>query len=75
MKENFFGEKIKSKRKEKGKSQDEIAYVVSCSQGTICNLETGKRQPTLELAVKLSMAYEIDITDLYDASKIKIEII
>ena len=73
MEEKTFGKKLKENRKAKKKSQEELAYVVSVSQGTISNWEKDKREPTYPDIIRLTMALGVNTTDLYDVSKIKIE--
>lgn len=75
MADKTFGKKLKEKREEKRKSQEEVAYVVSVSQGTISNWENDKREPTYPQVIKLTMALGINTTDLYDINNIKIEMI
>lgn len=56
---------IKSKRKELGISQNELAQLCSVSRQTINAIENNKYDPTLQLAFKISEALETRIDILF----------
>ena len=58
-----LGRVLRSQRKEKGLSQEELAHRVGLDRTYISLLERGLRQPTLGTIVKISSALEIPPED------------
>lgn len=54
-----FGEVLRTVRKERGLSQEALAYRVGVEQTEISKLETGKLQPSSERLRKLAEALEV----------------
>lgn len=54
-----IAEKIKTKRKESGLSQKEIAKITNISQNYISQIENGKSQPTADIIKEICNALEI----------------
>jgi DNA-binding XRE family transcriptional regulator len=52
-------------RKYRGMTQAELATASGLSQGAIAQIETGKRNPTVETARKFANALNCDIDDLF----------
>lgn len=52
-------------RKEKGLSQEEFAKIVSVSRQTISSIETGKYNPSLELAFIISDFFGKTIEEIF----------
>lgn len=52
-------------RKYRGMTQVELASSSGLSQGAIAQIETGKRNPTVETARKLATVLNCDIDDLF----------
>jgi DNA-binding XRE family transcriptional regulator len=52
-------------RKYRTMTQAELATVSGLSQGAIAQIETGKRNPTVETARKIANALNCDIDDLF----------
>ena len=68
--------KIKEERKKKNLSQYELADIVSVTQGTIHQLETGIiKEPNVYLVLKIAMVFEKNATYFLDSEKLKIELI
>lgn len=58
------GKHIKSIRKEKNLTQDELAERLHCTRQTISNYETGKSEPGIEILIELAEVLEVEINDL-----------
>ncbi|MDR3090787.1 MAG: helix-turn-helix transcriptional regulator [Clostridiales bacterium] len=56
---------IKTKRKELGISQREMAYLLGISQSFLTFLETGKRVPSFKTAKRLLSILNCDWTEFY----------
>lgn len=56
---------LKEVRKEKGYSQQQLAYEVGVSRNTISSIETGQFNPTAKLALILCIALEKKFEDLF----------
>lgn len=52
-------------RKEKGLSQEEFAKAVRVSRQTVSSIETGKYNPSLELAFVLSEFFNLPIEEIF----------
>lgn len=59
----IFGKKLKELRKENNLTQLELAKILDVSKTTICQWETSKQEPSLEIISKL--AYYFDVTTDY----------
>lgn len=59
MAEKTFGALLQELRKEKGLSQEELAYQCSLDRTYISLLETGRRIPTITTLFKVSAALDI----------------
>jgi transcriptional regulator with XRE-family HTH domain len=58
-----FGEFIKTKRLQLNLAQWEVGAMAGLSQGYVCKVENGEREPTLTVALKLCDALNLDIND------------
>lgn len=56
---------IKELRKQRGMTQKQLAELVCTSQSAIANYENGKRQPNMEMALKISIALEVSLDQLW----------
>lgn len=56
---------IKTLRKEKGITQDELAMAVGVTRQTIISLENGKYNASLQLAHKISKYFEKRIEEIF----------
>ena len=57
--------RIHELRKEKGIQQAELAELVGVRRETIGNLENGKYNPSLKLAMDIAKAFENPIEDIF----------
>ena len=58
-----FGEFIKFRRLQLNLTQYEVAAKAGTSQGYICKVENGEREPTVTLALKICDVLGLDIND------------
>jgi len=58
-----FGEFVKSGRLRLGLTQHEVAALAGTTQGYVCKVENGEREPTVTLALKLCEVLNLDIND------------
>ena len=56
---------LKSIRKEKGLSQNDLAELVGVSRNTISSIETGQFNPTAKLALILCIALDKKFEDVF----------
>jgi transcriptional regulator with XRE-family HTH domain len=59
-----LGMRIRYLRKRKGWSQEDLALEANVNKNYICDLEKGRRNPTLKLLEKISLAFNITISEL-----------
>jgi putative transcriptional regulator len=58
--------KLKLLRQRNGDlSQQQLAEMVGCSRQTIISIESGCKNPSVEIALKLSLALNIPVNDLF----------
>lgn len=57
--------RIKELRKEKGLRQEDLATQLNVTRQTIIAIENNKYDPTLELALKMSMYFGISVNELF----------
>jgi putative transcriptional regulator len=57
---------LKVLRAKKDITQEELAEIVNVSRQTINAIETGKYNPSLELAFKLADCFDCKIEDIFD---------
>lgn len=60
------GEKIRYYRKERGLSQEELAYRASLHNTYIGQLERGEKNATIESLAKVCAALDITLSDLFN---------
>lgn len=58
--------KLELLRKEKGLSQEALASILKVSRQTVSSIETGKYNPSLELAFKIANFFEKSIEDIFE---------
>jgi putative transcriptional regulator len=56
---------VEQEREKKGLTREELAKLVDVSRQTIYFLETGKYNPSLQLAYKLAQVFNCLIEDLF----------
>lgn len=59
-----LGIKIRKLRVDRGWSQLDLSLEANINRNYICDLENGRRNPTLELLIRIANAFEIDISEL-----------
>lgn len=57
---------IQEKRKERGLTQAALGRAAGVSQATVCQIERGKRMPTVQTARRLAAVLGIPWTELFD---------
>lgn len=57
--------RVEQLRKERGLNQEEFAKAIGVSRQTISAIETGKYNPSLELAFTLSDFFELRIEEIF----------
>ena len=60
-----LGMRIKFLRKEKGWSQEDLALEADVNKNYICDLENGRRNPSLEILEKIAVAFGITLSELF----------
>lgn len=58
--------KLEQLRKERGLSQEALASILKVSRQTVSSIETGKYNPSLELAFKMAHYFNQKIEDIFD---------
>jgi transcriptional regulator with XRE-family HTH domain len=61
-----FGKRIKVLRQAKGLSQEALAHLVEKDSSCISEIEKGERDIPIELIQKLSIAFKINISELFE---------
>ncbi|MCF1749596.1 helix-turn-helix domain-containing protein [Mariniradius sediminis] len=61
-----FGQRVKTLRKEKGMSQEELAEKSGLNRPYISAIEQGKRNVSLEVMEKLAEALQMDIKKFFE---------
>ena len=57
--------KLKEARLEKNLLQADLAQAAHCDVQSICRYETGKRCPSLEIALRMATVLEKSVNDLF----------
>lgn len=65
-----FGKKIRELRLKKGLSQEALANEAELDRTYIPSIEKGKRNVSVLVAYKLSMALKVDICELFSFTKV-----
>lgn len=61
-----LGEKIKSLRKSKGISQEELASMLKINRNYLSRIETGKSEPTSGVLKDIATIFSVDLNSLLD---------
>ena len=56
-----FGERLKELRRERGITQKQLAEVLEVSKTTICQWETMKQEPSIEMLMKLADLFHTSV--------------
>ncbi|MBS5545415.1 MAG: helix-turn-helix transcriptional regulator [Lachnospiraceae bacterium] len=57
--------RVEELRKEKGLSQEEFAKAIRVSRQTVSSIETGKYNPSLELAFTIADFFQMTIEEIF----------
>lgn len=60
-----LGMRIKFLRKERGWSQEDLALEANVNKNYICDLENGRRNPSLDILERISNAFGISLSVLF----------
>ena len=60
-----LGMRIKYLRKKIGWSQEDLALEANVNKNYICDLENGRRNPSLEILEKIAIAFGITLSELF----------
>ena len=60
-----LGMRIKFLRKERNWSQEDLALEANVNKNYICDLENGRRNPSLEILEKIAVAFGISLSELF----------
>lgn len=63
-----FGIVLRAYRLEKGLTQEELSERVDVVRSFICSLESGKKQPSFEMVLRLAHALGVRAGELVDAT-------
>ena len=69
MDQQKIGLFLKTLRKEKEMTQEEIAEVFNVSRRTVTRWETGVNMPDLDILVEIADYYEIDLKEIFDGER------
>ena len=62
---DYLKNKVEQLRKERGLNQDEFAKAIRVSRQTVSSIETGKYNPSLELAFAISDFFDKKIEEIF----------
>lgn len=62
----LFGARLKSIRESRGFTQDQLAEKAEMNPIYLSKIEGGKENPTLNLLIKVSIALDVDLWELFD---------
>ena len=60
-----LGMRIVYLRKQRGWTQEELSFQSGIKKNYICDMENGRRNPSLEIIERLAIAFGISISDLF----------
>lgn len=63
--QEHLGLRIKYLRKEIGWSQEDLALEANINKNYICDLENGRRNPSLEILERIAAAFQITLSELF----------
>lgn len=62
----LVGLNIQRLRRERGISQEELAFRSHCTRGYLSGLETGRRNATILILEKIARALDVQVVDLFE---------
>ncbi len=66
----FDGKKLREMRKELGLTQFQLDNAIGLTQKTICSLELGKYQPSLQKLVKIANYFDVSIDEFINRKEV-----
>lgn len=69
MDQEKIGAFLRELRKEKGKTQEEIAEIFHVSNRTVSRWENGNNMPDLDILIEISDYYNLDLRELLDGER------
>ena len=69
MDQQKIGEFLKTLRKEKDLTQEELADKMNVSRRTVSRWETGSNLPDLSILVELADLYDVDLREIFDGER------
>ena len=60
-----LGMRIRYLRKEKGWSQEDLTLEANVNKNYICDLENGRRNPSLDILERIASALQITLSELF----------
>ena len=63
---NLFGQNLKTIRKERNLTQEQLAEIIEVETGFVGMIETGKRAPSFETLQKITEKLDVSYSDLFD---------
>lgn len=69
MNQQKIGTFMKSLRKEKGLTQEQLAEVFNVSNRTVSRWENGNNLPDLDVLIEISDFYEVDLREILDGER------
>lgn len=69
----YLRNNIEELRKTKNITQKELADILNVSRQTVNSIENGKYNPSIELAFKISLFFELPIEDIFIYEEVKKE--
>ena len=64
-----IGNFLKSLRKEKELTQEQIAEIFGVSRRTVTRWETGTNMPDLDVLVEIADYYDVDLREIFDGER------
>lgn len=65
-----FGKRIRSLRRVRDLTQEELAESVGCSTEYVSRIERGLVSPSFEILSALATAFQVDVSALFDFSEL-----
>jgi transcriptional regulator with XRE-family HTH domain len=66
---NILARNVRKLRLERGLSQEELAAEASTRQALVSEIESGDANPTLDSLARLAQALQVDLAELFNASR------
>lgn len=65
---HYYAHNLKILRHQAGLTQSDMAHLLECSQTYYCQMEAGKREPTVKQMCCLSVILNVPVTELFKVS-------